>query len=189
MNDFITKEFLIALIASFPASITFAILYKVNKRHLLLGGLSGTVTYFIYYVIEYLSASVFLAAMVSAVFTALFAELAARVRRAPTIVFLIPGVIPTVPGGALYKAMRFGLENDWTPAFDNLMAALLISLGIASGIVVVTAAWGSISERIARRKAKSSATLPKEEAAPLPAEAPEESNEAPEESNEAPASL
>ena len=150
-GQFFTTEFLTALIASFPASIAFAILFKINRKHLLLGGVSGVITYFIYYSVEFISSSVFLAAMTSSLFTALFAEIAARLRRAPTIVFLIPGVIPTVPGGALYKAMRYALENEWTPAFDNLMTALLISLGIASGIVIITAIWGSVADRRAKR--------------------------------------
>ena len=151
MTDFLTIDFLIALVASFPASIGFAVIFKIHPRHLLLGGVVGVISYAVYYTVDFFTGAVFLAALVSTAFVTLFAEIAARARRAPTIVFLIPGVIPTVPGGALYMSMRYMLEGDWATSSSYLMTVLLICLGIASGIVGVSAVFGSIRDR---KKAK-----------------------------------
>ena len=97
---------------------------------------------------------VFPAAFVSTMFTALFAEIASRVRKAPTIVFLIPGVIPTVPGGALYRAMRALLLLDFAGASEALLTTLQIGLGIAGGILTVSIIFGSVMEKIKKGKLK-----------------------------------
>ena len=161
LGTFFTPEFLIALIASFPASVTFAIIFKINPRHLFLGGVVGVISYAVYYTVDFITKtrlpearlfSVFLAALVSTICVALFAEIAAKLRRAPTIVFLVPGVIPTVPGGALYEAMKYMFENNWDKSFEKLMSVLLICLGIASGIVAVSAVYGSIKGKEKRKK-------------------------------------
>ena len=151
MSGFFNTQMLISLVTSFIASVAFAVIFRVNKRHLILGGVAGLVTYFIYYTAEFLTGAVFIAALVSTLFTALFSEIAARVRRAPAIVFLIAGVIPTVPGGALYRAMRYGLESSWELSFANLIDALLISLGISSGILIVAIAFAVMKDKQRKR--------------------------------------
>ena len=92
--------------------------------------------------------------MVSTAVAALFAEIMARKRRAPASVFLIPGVIPTVPGSNLYFFMRYILESNLPEAFSQLGIALGVALGIACGTVSVSITWGIISDRISKRKAR-----------------------------------
>ena len=86
--------------------------------------------------------------------TALLAEIFSRMRKAPTIVFLIPGVIPTVPGGSLYKSMRSLLLDDFAGALDSLFVALQIGLGIAGGILTVSIIFGTLAEKITKGKTK-----------------------------------
>ena len=106
MEEFFTLELLIKLIGSFWGSAAFAVVFKVNIRHVVFGALNGLFTYFVYYTTDYFLKSAFLAALISTAVAALLAELLARARRAPANVFLIPGVIPTVPGSNLYFFMR-----------------------------------------------------------------------------------
>ena len=112
MNNFFTLELLIKLIASFFGSAAFAIIFNVNKRHVLFGALNGLFAYFVYYAVFYFLKSVFVAALLSTATVAAFAEILARKRHAPSSVFLIPGVIPTVPGSNLYFFMRYILEKN-----------------------------------------------------------------------------
>ena len=87
--------------------------------------------------------------------TALLAEIFSRIRKAPTIVFLLPGVIPTVPGGALYRAMRAILLFDFEEALEYLLVTLQIGLGIAGGIMTVSIIFGIVADKIVKRKVKS----------------------------------
>ena len=148
----IVKEFITALISA----VAFAILFRVNKKHLFWAGVGSIVTYGIYYLIVTFTHNVFLAALVSALFTALYSEVSARVHRAPTLVFLITGVIPTVPGRYLYNTMRYLLEQNWPLALDAFLNTMKIAIGIAAGVVGMAIAWGTISSEIkSRRRHKS----------------------------------
>lgn len=153
MTVFFKPIFFIACIGAFIGSVSFAILFRVAPQHLLWGGLCGLATYIVYYAVEFFTDGMqFPAAFISTIVTALFAEIASRVRRAPTIVFLIPGVIPTVPGGVLYRTMRYLLIQEWQSAFDAFLIALQIGLGIAGGILTVSIIFGGIMEIIKKSK-------------------------------------
>ena len=157
MKDFFTTELLIRLITSFFCSMAFAIVFKINKRHLLFGGLGGFFTYFAYHTVYFFLSSAFAAAYISTVIAALFAEFMARVRKAPTSVFLIPSVIPTVPGSNLYYFMQNLIHSNSTNAISQLVTALSVALGIAGGTVTVSIVFGTIQDKIAKNKAKTKA--------------------------------
>lgn len=151
---FFTWQLLIRLITSFTCSVSFAVIFKIAPKHLIYGGICGLVTYLVYYTFEFFGFSLFVAALTSTMFTALFAEVTSRLRHAPTIVFLIPGVIPTVPGGALYNAVRYLLVDDLTLAYKYLFDTLQVGLGIAGGIVIISIIYGSINDLILRKRAQ-----------------------------------
>ena len=132
-------------ITAFVASVSFAILFKVNKKHLIWAGIGSIVTFAIYYVLD---DNLFVAAIVSAIFTALYAEVSARIHKAPTLVFLITGVIPTVPGRYLYNTMRCLVEGNLTDGGNYFIDTMTISLGIAAGVVGVAIGWGMIADLI-----------------------------------------
>lgn len=54
----------------------------------------------------------------------------------PVIIFIVPGIIPLVPGGAAYQATRFLVSNDYTSAVNTFLEVTLISGAIAFGILV-----------------------------------------------------
>lgn len=132
---------------AFVASVSFAVLFRVNKRHLLFAGIGSLLTYAIYYALAS-SKDLFTAAIISSIFTAFYSEICARGRKAPTIVFLLTGVIPTVPGRYLYNTMRYLLEQKWDLAFESFLDTMKIALGIAAGVVFVAMLWSILYERI-----------------------------------------
>ncbi|MBQ1260676.1 MAG: threonine/serine exporter family protein [Clostridia bacterium] len=158
MSDFFTTQLLVRLITSFICSIAFAVVYRVAPRHLIYGGISGFITYFVYHTVIFFAHSVFAAAFVSTMFAAIFAEVAARKRRAPTIVFLVPGVIPTVPGGDLYRGMRGLLAGNTAESTFYFLNTIKIGLGIAGGIVAISILFGTLTDRIAAAKARKAKT-------------------------------
>lgn len=149
-NEFrILKDF----ITAFAASVAFAILFRVNKKHLIWAGIGSIITFAIYYIFSepglvFEESNLFLAAILSAIFTALYSEVSARVHKAPTLVFLITGVIPTVPGRYLYLTMRYLVEQKWDMALSSFKDTMAITLGIAAGLVGIALAWGVIADMI-----------------------------------------
>ncbi len=143
----VVKDF----VTAFIASVAFAIIFRVNKKHLLYAGIGSILTFAIYYVLE---ENLFVAAIVSAIFTAIYAEISARVHKAPTLVFLITGIIPTVPGRYLYNTMKCLVEGNWTGGASYFLETMTIALGIAAGVVGVSIGWGMVSEVVKKIAAK-----------------------------------
>lgn len=147
-GDFVVlKDF----ITAFLASLAFAVIFKVNKKHLMWAGVGSIVTFAIYYVLD---DNLFVAAIVSAIFTAIYSEISARVHKAPSLVFLITGVIPTVPGRYLYTTMRCLVEQNWSHAIAYFLDTMKIAIGIAAGVVGVSICWSLTADAIKKYKAK-----------------------------------
>ena len=90
MAELFTWELLIKLIAVTVASVTFAMLLRINRRHLVFAGIGAAMTYLLYATFTVLIDSLFVAAFISTLCTALYAEILARTRRAPTVIFTVP---------------------------------------------------------------------------------------------------
>lgn len=146
---FFNVQLLIALAASFVASGAFAIIFKTNKRHLLKVCVAGLLTYFVYYTLQYFTGSLFLAAFISTAFTTLYGEIFARISRAPSIIFIVAGIIPTVPGGDSYYAIKYLISGELTPGLEKLFDTGAIAIGIATGIVCVSIIFGIFNDRVA----------------------------------------
>ncbi len=154
MSDFFTLSLLTKTIAIFIASVAFSVIFKIGKRHIIYGGILATVTFLIYYTALFFGAPLFTAAFVSTAAAALCSEILARIRRAPTLVFLLASVIPTVPGGNLYYAMRDLLSGDTEGAIQNFLTTMKIGLGIAGGIVTVSILFAILSDAINKVREK-----------------------------------
>ena len=151
---FFTPLFFIQLVTAFITSVAFAIMQRISKKHLIHVGFCGTITLAIYYTLYFFTSSLFVAAFVSAMVTSICAEILARLRHAPTIVFVLTGIVPTVPGGALYRAMRDLLLQKGAEALKNFTETLEVGIGIAGGIVTVPIILGIIIDARAARKKK-----------------------------------
>ena len=142
--SFFTWELLVRLITSAFGSCAFALIFKTDKRHLLMVSISGFFTYLVYHTVSFFGGGFFVASFASTLFAAVFGEACARVFRAPTILYLVTGLIPIVPGGEAYYAMRYLLEKNMDMASVKLLSTGSVALGIASGIVlvsIVVAVW------------------------------------------------
>lgn len=142
----------IELAMSLTTACSYALMFNTNKKHIFYIGLCGLGNYAIYYIANELLASVFWAAFLSAAFTALFSEVLARLRKAPTIIFLLAGIVPTVPGGALFYTMRNIVLGNLDSAFSKFSTTITIGLGIAGGIVTVSIVFGILMDYIAKKK-------------------------------------
>lgn len=152
---FFTDKLLISLITAFIASVAFAIIFQTNKRHLLKVGIAGLITYFVFYTVKFFFSSLFLAAFLSTLIAALYGEISARISHAPTLIFIVAGLIPTVPGGDSYYTMKYFIVGDLTNALKYLTNTIATAIGIAGGIVCCSIIFGIINDKLRRKKSKS----------------------------------
>lgn len=144
--------FLTQLVAALVTSVAFGIVFKINRRHLANAGICGLLTFAAYFGIEMITSSLFWAAFVSSAVAALFSETHARLVKAPSIVMLMPGVVPIVPGGYLYRCVRDIVCGQNASAIANIGAAAEIALGMAGGVVTLTILYAMLKDYVVKRK-------------------------------------
>ncbi len=131
-----------SLFTGFVTAASFAFIYRVPQKQVLRCGLIGAAGLFVFTLMGFLGqvAAYFLAAIV----VTLLSEFTARTAREPVIVFLIPGVIPLVPGGMAYTTMLSFLQNDYARGFEQLAVTVFAAGAIAGGITVTSSAFRAL---------------------------------------------
>ncbi len=123
---------------SFLATIAFAVLFQAPKRTLIISGVIGAIGWVVFvYLRQYLEYNSFHANFLATVALALISELSARMFKQPATVFLIPGIIPLVPGLGMYQGMKQIIEKNYDNGVTTLLTAGTDSAAIALGIMVI----------------------------------------------------
>jgi len=126
---------ILQLITSFIAAATFCILFNAPRRALLQCGIAGAVGWIAYLQLERGWDTV-IATFGATVIVGVVSQIFARSFKMPVIIFSVGGVIPLVPGGMAYDAMRRFVEKDYTTAVQIATQAFLLSGAIAAGLVL-----------------------------------------------------
>ena len=137
MSD--TMELAIQLITAFLGSCGFAMMFGLRRRYLLPASLGGMLGWIIYLAMDAWTGSGFLSCLVAAAFGVLYAELLARRLKTPATLFVIPAIVPLVPGSTLYEAMSCAVRGDLDAARAYGSRTLELALAIAAGISFVVA--------------------------------------------------
>ncbi|MBS4178918.1 threonine/serine exporter family protein [Lederbergia citrea] len=127
--------FLTHLILSFIAATGFGIIFNAPKKSLVQCGLVGMIGWIVYIVMSDSSVDVVQAAFSGAFTVSLIGHVMARRYKTPIIIFIVAGIIPLVPGGSAYDAMRHVVSNDYSGAIPLATKAFIISGAIAMGLV------------------------------------------------------
>lgn len=137
-------EQLITIIAAAVGSAGFAFFFNAKNSQILCAAISGLLVSGLYLLLTSQYDSILLDNMLCSMFVTAYAELFARLMKAPSSVFLLPAIIPLVPGGFLYYAMYGLVTGANEAAWQNANATMLTGLGIAMGILVVSVIVSSI---------------------------------------------
>ncbi|OMP66485.1 threonine/serine exporter family protein [Domibacillus epiphyticus] len=124
------------MLFSFVAAASFGIMFNVPKNLLVKCGTVGMAGWMVYFFLSE-NAVDSLPSTVAAAFTvAVIGHLYARMYKTPVIIFTVAGIIPLVPGGTAYRAMRAFVQNDYGSAVSLAAKAFMISGSIALGLVL-----------------------------------------------------
>ena len=104
------------LATSFVASAAFGLIFNVPKRSLVQCGIVGMLGWALYVALTQQAVNVTIATLIAAGCVAVFSQIMAKLYRMPIIVFNVSGIIPLVPGGLAYNAMRSAVENEFDAA-------------------------------------------------------------------------
>ncbi|WP_346935829.1 threonine/serine exporter family protein [Clostridium sp.] len=131
-------KYLIQIITAYIGSLGFALLFNIKKERILYASIGGIITWCIYLLSFYYCEDIFLSNMIAAILATTYSEVLARLHKAPTTVFLLPSIVPLVPGGSLYYSMSYAVMGNKTNFDIYALSTLKTALGIAVGIIVVS---------------------------------------------------
>lgn len=123
------------LITSFIASAAFGVIFNVPKNSLIQCGTVGMVGWFLYYYLVENDVNSIAATLAAAFLVAVISQYFAKRYKTPITIFNVSGIIPLVPGGLSYDAMKHFVENDFNMAFQLAAKAFMLAGAIAMGLI------------------------------------------------------
>lgn len=127
---------LVKVAAAGVVSVAFCALFQIRGRNAVAAGINGALGYGIY--LMFSGGGNLLGLLLSSAFMAGYAEAAARVRKAPSILFLTAALIPIVPGGGMFECALKVLRGERYEAIAQFGNVMLEAGAIAVGIILVT---------------------------------------------------
>ncbi len=146
-------NFLSAFVFSFFATAAFGILFQAPKKSLVISGVIGAVGWVLFVLLRHhLGYNSFHANFFAAVIIALGSDLSARIFKQPATIFVIPGIIPLVPGLGMYQGMTQIIEKNYELGTATLLTACTDSAAIALGMMVMTSVFRVLKMSKARKQ-------------------------------------
>lgn len=139
MNTVITQ-----LITAYLGSIGFCMVFRLRKELILPGATGGLLCMAIYLAAGHEIGGIFLPTFISSAFGAMYAEILARVLKAPATLFLIPAIVPLVPGGSLYYTLSYAVQGEIEKSQNYGTQTVQFVLGIACGMCIIWALFETI---------------------------------------------
>ncbi|NMC56378.1 MAG: threonine/serine exporter [Eubacteriaceae bacterium] len=133
---------LIQIIGSFLAVVSLSVIFGVPKKFIIYSGIAGAVGQILYFLIISINGSQLIAVFAAALVVAFLAHIMARLFKAPVTVFLVPGIIPTVPGLDMYRAVYNLIVGQNSLAQQHMLLALKIAGMIALAIFIIDSLFG-----------------------------------------------
>ena len=120
------------------ATIGFSVFLNAPKSALIPAGLTGGIGWSVYYFLIHTTNNDILANFLASILVALISEILARKLKYPAILFVIPGIIPLVPGLGMYNTMLYLVQSNYELAISKGANVLFIGGAISLGVLAVT---------------------------------------------------
>ena len=132
---------------SFMAVLSFGIVLDLPKKYLGWSGVTGGVCWLVYLLIREETGSLIFAAFLSGLSFALLGHILARILRAPVSVFLIPGILPLVPGTSIYNCVYNIIRSSREQSTYYLIETIQIAGAIAMAVFLMDSMFKMIKNK------------------------------------------
>ena len=139
------RELMIQSVGAFLAIFGFSLLVDMPRKYLVYAGITGGLAYL---VSMQVGTSQVAAAFFSSLAAALLSQVFARVLKAPVTIFLVAGILPTVPGASIYRSVYFLIQGQTKWYNFYLIQTIQIAGAMAVAIFIVDSLF-----RLLRNKA------------------------------------
>lgn len=134
-------------VGAFMAVLSFGLVLEVPRKFLGWSGLTGGVCWLVYILAKDFSGSMIFAVFISSISVALMAHLLARRLRAPVTVFLVPGILPLVPGASIYNSVYHMIQNSREESMYYLAETMQIAGAIALAVFLLDSVFKLVGKR------------------------------------------
>ncbi len=132
---------MINVVYMFFSVIGFGIIFNLPLNLLPAAAFSGAVGQAGYTMMMHYSHSPIAATVFSSIVIGLLGEIMARMYKKPSTMFVIPGILPLVPGAYIYQTMLKLVQDNIKEAVHYGLLTAFLSIGIAAGLIMVTTFW------------------------------------------------
>lgn len=130
------KEALIQVITAAIGSLGFSIYFRVREKNVIAAMAGGAIGWIVYLVLFHFTKDLFISNFAAAFIVFVWAEIMARILKAPSNTYLIPGIIPLIPGGSLYYTMKGVVDGNQQLFAESGKNTVFVTFGMAAGMVV-----------------------------------------------------
>ncbi|MDA3972959.1 threonine/serine exporter family protein [Enterococcus thailandicus] len=121
---------------SFLATAAFAIITNVPRSALAWCGFSGALGWMIYWATITFGGNAAFGSLLGSLGVAFISDVFSKKFKMPVTIFNIPGMVPLVPGGLAYQAVRNLVTGSYQDAITYAVQAIMIAGAIALGLVL-----------------------------------------------------
>lgn len=124
---------------SFITTLGFSFFFQVRHRALVSASLAGALGWVLCaYCVEH-GMSLIFSNFFAALLIAFLAEILARFEKSPVTIYIVPGILPLVPGFRIYYMMNYFVDGNLSAGIEQGVSAFFIALALALGIITISA--------------------------------------------------
>lgn len=120
----------------FLSTVGLSILFNIRRKHIILAAIGGGFAALIHQQLLLSYENGLLAAFIASLVVSIYSEILASIQKAPSTTYVIPGVLPLVPGAGMYYTMLYLSEGNLSQAAGFGYQTVFAALAIACGIIV-----------------------------------------------------
>lgn len=132
------KEAIIQILMGGLGTLGFNVLFHIRGRKLALATLGGLISWTVFLAAAPILPGESARYLLSAAIVTVYGEILARIEKTPTTTFLVPSVVPLIPGSSLYYTMNYALNRQWSAFVYQALYTVELAVSIAVGIIAVT---------------------------------------------------
>ncbi len=129
---------LIQILTGAVGTLGYALVFHVRLKLLPAATMGGLLSWAVYLLIYHPTGNLFLASLIAAMAVYAWSEVMARIMKAPVTIFLLPGIIPLLPGSFLYYTTLALLNEDGAQFQIQGVNTIASTMGIACGVVIAS---------------------------------------------------
>ena len=129
---------IIQVLGTFMTIYFFSLMSESPKKYLVWAGVVGAIGWCVYLLMEnYTHFGSVMGSFISVVVISVVSHISARVYKAPVTLFLVAGILPTVPGAGMYRIVHSLIVHDFTRSVQCFVETIEIAGAISLAIVLV----------------------------------------------------